>query len=93
VAIGQAIERSLAARKQQIIYAFQQQLNPQAIEVVENDVMTESMLYNAAYLIPWEREVAFSHQVEAIDRQFEGRLKIRYNNFTAPFNFAQMPHA
>lgn len=93
VAIGQAIERSLVDRKQQIIYAFQQQLNAQAIEVVENDVMTESMIYNAAYLIPWEREAAFSHQVEAIDQQFEGRLKIRYNNFTAPFNFAQMPHA
>ncbi|MDX2231692.1 MAG: GvpL/GvpF family gas vesicle protein [Leptolyngbyaceae cyanobacterium bins.349] len=90
VAIGQSIERSLAARKQAIISAFQTTLNPLAIAVVENDAMTESMIYNAAYLIPWDDEPTFGHHVEAIDQHFHGRLKIRYNNFTAPFNFAQM---
>ncbi len=90
VRIGQAIERSLQARKQSIMDAFANALNPFASEVVENDALTESMIYNAAYLIPWEAEAAFSQQVEALDHQFDGRLKIRYNNFTAPFNFAQL---
>jgi len=92
VSIGQTIERSLAARKQDIINAFQTTLNPLAVEVVENDTMTESMIYNAAYLINWDDEPTFGQQVEAIDHEFNGRLKIRYNNFTAPFNFAQMEH-
>lgn len=90
VSIGQTIERSLQARKQHIINAFQTALNPLASEIVENDTLTESMIYNAAYLIAWDDEPTFAEQVEAIDTQFEGRLKIRYNNFTAPFNFAQM---
>lgn len=90
VSIGQTIERSLQARKQSIINTFQTALNPLAIEIVENDTMTESMIYNAAYLIPWDDEPTFGQHVEAIDHHFEGRLKIRYNNFTAPFNFAQM---
>jgi hypothetical protein len=89
VSIGQAIERSLEARKQDIIQAFQQSLNPLATEVVENDSLTEAMIYNSAYLIEWDSEPVFGEQVEALDQQFEGRLKIRYNNFTAPFNFAQ----
>ncbi len=90
VSMGQAIERSLDSRKRTIIESFRTALNPLAVNMVENDSLTEAMIYNAAYLIPWETESDFGEQVEALDRQFEGRLKIRYNNFTAPFNFAQL---
>ncbi|PZV12475.1 MAG: protein gvpF/L [Leptolyngbya sp.] len=90
VSIGQAIERSLDSRKRTIIEAFRAALNSLAVNMVENDSLTEAMIYNAAYLIPWDTEANFSEQVETLDRQFEGRLKIRYNNFTAPFNFAQL---
>ncbi|MGG6296473.1 GvpL/GvpF family gas vesicle protein [Leptolyngbya sp. AN02str] len=90
VKIGQAIERSLEDRKQQIIQEFRATLNPLATDVIENDSMTPAMIYNAAYLIPWNEEATFGRQVEALDAQFEGRLKIRYNNFTAPFNFARL---
>lgn len=89
VRIGQAIEQAMSDRKQQIVAAFQTALNALAIEIVENDALTEQMIYNAAYLIPWETETEFSQQVETLDQQFEGRLKIRYNDFTAPYNFAQ----
>jgi hypothetical protein len=90
VAIGQAIERAMTDRKQSIITTFQETLNPLAGDRVENDTLTEAMIYNAAYLIPWEAESMFSTQVEMLDSHFDGRLKIRYNNFTAPFNFAQL---
>ena len=90
VVIGQAIEQAMSDRRQQIISAFQSALNSLAVEVVENESLTEAMIYNAAYLIPWETEAEFSQQVEALDQQFDGRLKIRYNNFTAPYNFAQL---
>ena len=89
VAIGQAIERAMSDRKRQIIQAFQSALSPLAAEVAENDLLTEAMIYNAAYLIYWDEEATFSAQVEALDRQFDPRLKIRYNDFTAPYNFAQ----
>jgi hypothetical protein len=90
VRIGQAIEASMGDRREDIIHVFQQELNPFAVEVIENDLLTEAMIYNAAYLIPWDAEPDFSHSVEALDHKFEGRLRIRYNNFTAPFNFAQL---
>lgn len=90
VQIGQAIEQAMTTRKQNIIKVFQETLNSLAVEVVENDVMTDAMIYNAAYLIPWDEETHFNHQVEALDQQFDERLRIRYNSFTAPFNFAQL---
>lgn len=89
VAIGQAIERAMSDRKHRIIQAFRSALNPLAAEVAENDLLTEAMIYNAAYLIYWDEEATFSAQVEALDQQFDSRLKIRYNDFTAPYNFAQ----
>ncbi|BAS56026.1 Gas vesicle synthesis protein GvpL/GvpF [Leptolyngbya boryana NIES-2135] len=89
VRIGQAIEHAMSDRREAIITEFQTTLNAMAIEIVENDVLTEAMIYNAAYLIPWESESEFSQAVERLDQQFDGRLKIRYNDFTAPYNFAQ----
>ena len=88
--IGQVIEQAVEDRKEAIINTFRDKLNPLAASVIENDPLTDAMIYNAAYLIPWETELEFSHAIDAIDAQFEDRLRIRYNNFTAPFNFAQL---
>ena len=89
VRIGQAIEAAVEARKQGIISAFREALTPFAAAVIENDPMMDTMIYNAAFLIPWDAEAEFSEAIEQLDRQFEERLRIRYNNFTAPYNFAQ----
>ncbi|MFM7425930.1 MAG: GvpL/GvpF family gas vesicle protein [Elainella sp.] len=90
VQIGQAIERAMASRKQQVVDTFRAALNSLAIEIVENDALTDAMIYNAAYLIDWEAEPQFGQAVETLDQQFEDRLRIRYNSFTAPFNFARL---
>ena len=90
VSIGQQIEQAMSDRKDTIVRTFQNELNPLAIEIAENDPLQEAMIYNTAYLIPWDLEPKFSEKVEALDQQFDGRLRIRYNNFTAPFNFAQI---
>ncbi|MEB3267274.1 MAG: GvpL/GvpF family gas vesicle protein [Leptolyngbya sp.] len=90
VTIGQAIERGVEARKTAVMDAFRERLNPLANRVIENDPLTDAMIYNAAYLIPWDQEPAFGAAIEALDSTFEDRLRIRYNNFTAPYNFAQL---
>jgi len=90
VSIGQSIEKAVEARKEAIVDAFREALNPLAIEALENDPMTDAMIYNAAYLIDWDAESEFGNVIEELDAQFEDRLRIRYNNFTAPFNFAQL---
>ncbi len=87
---GQQIEAALEARQQGIVAHFRQALTPLAKDVLENPPQTDVMIYNAAYLIPWEQEAEFSQAVEAIDETFGDRLRIRYNNFTAPYNFAQL---
>ncbi|MCU0524871.1 MAG: GvpL/GvpF family gas vesicle protein [Elainella sp. Prado103] len=90
IAIGQSIEQAMNARKQEIIERFRTVLNSLTVEMVENEGLSEAMIYNAAYLIEWEAEPQFSQVVESLDTEFGDRLRIRYNNFTAPFNFAQL---
>ena len=88
--IGQQIEAALEERKQEIVDQFRQALTPLAKDVLENAPQTDVMIYNAAYLIAWESEAEFSEVVDAVDATFGDRLRIRYNNFTAPYNFAQL---
>lgn len=90
IQIGKLIESGLQIRKEAVIEVFRSELKGLAEEFVENDPMTEEMIYNAAYLIPWSSESNFSEKVEAIDQKFGDRLRIRYNNFTAPYTFAQL---
>ncbi len=90
ISIGQEIEANLETRKNAIIKAFQNILNPLALEVVESDNLVEKMIYNCSYLIPWDSEPNFSENVDNLDAKFEGRLSIRYNNFTPPYYFAKL---
>ncbi len=90
IAFGQRVEKGLQARQQDIALTFQARLNPLAREIVENPPLTDAMIYNAAYLILWDREPEFATTVEALDQHFNERLRIRYNNFTAPYNFTKL---
>ncbi len=90
IKIGQALEQGMETRKQHVISKFEEALSPFAFDIRENDLLTETMIYNTAFLIRWDAEPEFSEQVEAIDEQFAPRLKIRYNNFTPPYNFVEL---
>ncbi|MDX1977093.1 MAG: GvpL/GvpF family gas vesicle protein [Pseudanabaenaceae cyanobacterium bins.68] len=86
--IGQELEAGLEARQQQIVSSFLTVLRPLCHEYVEGELLTENMLYNASFLIDQDREPEFAKAIATLDQEFDQRLRIRYNNFTAPFNFA-----
>ncbi len=90
VEIGRALEQILEQRRSQIAQAFTAALSPLASEQVEGELLTENMAYNSSFLINWEDEPLFAQKVEELDQAFQGRLRIRYNNFTAPYNFVKL---
>ena len=87
IEIGQELEAAIEERQQTIIDAFVNTLQPLSHEYVEGELLTESMIYNGSFLIDWQKEPEFAAAVENLDKQFENRLRIRYNDFTAPYNF------
>jgi hypothetical protein len=90
ISIGRELEEALEEHKQGIIDSFLSVLQPLSYEYTEGELLTANMLYNAAFLIDWEREPEFAQAIDALDTKFDNRLRIRYNNFTAPFNFVKM---
>jgi hypothetical protein len=90
IAIGQELEAAIEERQQTIIDAFVNTLQPLSYEYVEGELLTESMIYNGSFLIDWNKEPEFAVAVEKLDQQFENRLRIRYNDFTAPYNFVNV---
>ena len=90
IAIGQELESAIEQRQQIIIDAFVNTLKPLSHEYEEGEMLTESMIYNGSFLIDWDREPEFAIAVEALNLQFENRLRIRYNDFTAPYNFVNV---
>lgn len=90
IALGQLIEGLLIQEQQAITAQFNQTLIPLAQETKISDLLTKEMIYNVAFLIPWETEPKFEEEVQNLDKLYGERLRIRYNNFTAPYNFAQL---
>jgi hypothetical protein len=93
IAIGRELENALEQRQQLIINTFLEQLQPLCYEYVQGELLTDNMLFNAAFLIDWHTEPEFARRVQALDELFEKRYRIRYNNFTAPYNFARLEMA
>jgi len=90
IAIGQALEAALEERQQEIIGRFLAVLRPLSHEVVTGELLTETMLYNGAFLIDADKEPAFAAAVEQLDAEFDRQYRIRYNNYTAPYNFVNL---
>ncbi|MDX2272075.1 MAG: GvpL/GvpF family gas vesicle protein [Cyanobacteriota bacterium] len=90
VKIGRELEQLLENRRHQITETFVAILSPLASDRVEGELLTENMAYNGSFLIHWEDEPLFAQKVEDLDHLFQGRLRIRYNNFTAPYNFTKL---
>jgi hypothetical protein len=90
ITIGKEIETAIERRKQNIIDGFMETLEPLCHEYAIGELLTENMIYNAAFLIDWEQEEEFAITVENLDAKYDHRLRIRYNNFTAPYNFVNL---
>jgi hypothetical protein len=52
IAIGQPIEAAWNERQGNIADPFRQALGPCAKDTIDNDPMTDTMIFNTAYLIP-----------------------------------------
>jgi hypothetical protein len=87
IAIGQELESALEQRQKLIVNTFLGELLPLAVEYAEGELLTDNMVFNGSFLIESAEEPQFGQKVEQLDQHFENRYRIRYNNFTAPYNF------
>jgi hypothetical protein len=90
IEVGQAVENALEQRKTKIVDHFIAALSPLAAKHIVGKSMTVDMIGNVSFLIANDREPEFAQKVEEIDGLYNSRLRLRYNNFTAPYNFVKL---
>ncbi len=93
IEVGQIVANALEQRKTRIVNHFMALLSPMALKSIIGKPMTTNMtdmIGNISFLIENDREPEFAQQVEAIDALYDSRLRLRYNNFTAPYNFVKL---
>ncbi|MFH1141627.1 MAG: GvpL/GvpF family gas vesicle protein, partial [Chloroflexota bacterium] len=65
-------------------------LRPLALAVVENKVLVDRMIVNAAFLVGTSRETAFDDAVNKFDAEMQGRVLFRYFGPVPPYNFVNI---
>jgi hypothetical protein len=90
ISLGQELEALLSEHQNHLCQTFLDALRPLSHDYAPGELLTENMIFNAAFLIDDSREPEFAAAVEALDQSLERRLRIRYNSFTAPYNFVAL---
>jgi hypothetical protein len=65
-------------------------LKPLAYETRINDVITERMVLNAAFLVSREREPEFDQAIQQLDAELGKRLIFKYVGSAPPYNFVNI---
>ncbi|GCE06059.1 GvpL/GvpF family gas vesicle protein [Dictyobacter aurantiacus] len=90
IVLGQYIGRAVQEKKAHYQQTMVQALRPEAEDVCQHDLASDEMIFNAAFLLPRQREDAFYHAVDVLDQQLESRVHFRIVGPLPPYSFATM---
>lgn len=90
IEVGKLVEAALEAEKQKYREHILASLRPLALQTVENKLIGERMLLNAAFLIEAEQEPTFDDKVRELGEVLEGKMKFKYVGNVPPYNFARL---
>lgn len=90
IEIGKMVETALEAEKQRYRAEILSLLRPLALETVENKLIGEKMLLNAAFLVSVSEEERFDEKVNEISEAFGKKMKFKYVGSLPPYNFARL---
>ncbi|MFN3385410.1 MAG: GvpL/GvpF family gas vesicle protein [Candidatus Thermochlorobacter sp.] len=90
IEIGKMVEAALEAEKRRYREEILAHLRPLALETVENKLIGEKMLLNAAFLVAASEEERFDQKVNDISESFGKKIKFKYVGTLPPYNFARL---
>ncbi|MCS7210968.1 MAG: GvpL/GvpF family gas vesicle protein, partial [Chloroherpetonaceae bacterium] len=78
IEIGKMVEAALEAEKQRYRTEILSSLRPLALQTVENKLIGDRMLLNAAFLVDVRQETAFDEKVRELGKALEDKVKFKY---------------
>ncbi|MFH0748311.1 MAG: GvpL/GvpF family gas vesicle protein [Candidatus Bathyarchaeota archaeon] len=88
--LGKLIADTLSREGEQMAQGIFQTLSPLAVETRRNEIMTDQMILNAAFLVDRQGEWMFDQHVDLIEDKNEGKIRLKYVGPCPPYNFVKM---
>jgi len=88
--VGEMVEAAMTRKREEEAGEVLRRLQPYCVDYRENRVLLDRMILNASFLVDESQEADFDQQVEALDKEQEHRLIIKYVGPVAPHNFVDI---
>ena len=90
IALGRKVANALKIKKEGEGEEITHSLSKIALDVFQNDVHGDKMIFNTAFLIDrgWENE--FDSKVDELDRKYTDRIRFKYVGPGPPYNFVNL---
>lgn len=90
IKLGEMVESLVSSTRDEIKNDTLQCLSTVAEDHRENKLLTDTMLLNAAFLVPNEKEEEFASKLKTLDDKYKGLLNIKYIPSAPPYNFVNV---
>jgi len=90
IKLGELVETAMKRLREQDVQRIISALRPLSYETRINDVITERMVLNAAFLVGRERESEFDQAIQQLDAEMGKRLIFKYVGSAPPYNFVNI---
>lgn len=90
IRLGEMVKEALERRRRSEATALLAPLRPIAHRTVENPVIVDRMILNAAFLVEKQREEVFDRAVERLDREHGQQVSFKYVGPVPPYNFVNI---
>jgi len=90
IKLGELVQAAMNKLREHDVERITSVLKPLAYETRINDVITERMVLNAAFLVGREREPEFDQAIQQLDAEMGKRLIFKYVGSAPPYNFVNI---
>ena len=90
IRLGEMIEAAMWKKRDEDAERILDQLRPLVYKTVDNKVITDRMVLNAAFLVDQARQAEFDAVVERLDAEMGTRLIFKYVGPVPPYNFVNI---
>lgn len=90
IQLGQMVERAIEEKRDQDSAAILAVLSPLAADRKVNKPIMDTMVLNAAFLVPAREQQLFDAKVGELDERYSGRMIFKYVGPVPPYNFVSV---
>lgn len=88
IILGRLVEQVLKTRKDEYSRLILQKLKKRAVEICLHDLISDEMVFNAAFLIKASAKEIFYKALDKLDQRFEDTLNFRLVGPLPPYSFS-----